>query len=189
MQQASGRAHDQLRAAEGNLADAESVLARAEREAPARLAQAFVTGGRIGDGGPVEHARSNVSTIQTEIDHLGAVEEALAIEIGKVRGTLRTLTAQRYAAMSELVTTDPAYHSLLAAHSEGWARLRTVRIALQAVNKGLGGAIPQALLDLSQHAEPLEERVGYPVDKQFVSAWSDAMAALEQDADVELPHV
>jgi hypothetical protein len=55
------------------------------------------------------------------------------------------------------------------------------------VQAALHGYMPQNFMDEAVRSEPLGERVGFSVDYGFVGAWASAMAALEQDADPELP--
>jgi hypothetical protein len=55
------------------------------------------------------------------------------------------------------------------------------------VQTSLHGQMPQNLMDEAQRSEPLEVRVGYPVDLALVTAQHTAMAALEIDPDAELP--
>jgi hypothetical protein len=57
------------------------------------------------------------------------------------------------------------------------------------VQAALHGQMPQRLMDEAHRAEPLEERVGSPVDPQPIERWAAALAALELDADAELPQV
>jgi hypothetical protein len=89
--------------------------------------------------------------------------------------------------MAQIVTTSEEYKALVAQHTDAWMRLRTVKEALRTVQSGLHGQLPQRWADEAFRSEPLEIRVGYPVDLQLVTAWQTALAALEQDADAELP--
>jgi hypothetical protein len=87
----------------------------------------------------------------------------------------------------ELVCTSPEYSALLQAHTDAWMRLRSVKTALRIVSAGLHGYGTQSTMDEPHKVEPLEPRVGFPIDQALVGAWQTAMAQLEVDADVELP--
>jgi hypothetical protein len=68
--------------------------------------------------------------------------------------------------MAQIVCTSPEYQALIEQHTAAWQRLRTVKTALKTVQAALHGQMPQRLMDEAHRAEPLEERVGYPVDPQ-----------------------
>jgi hypothetical protein len=68
-----------------------------------------------------------------------------------------------------------------------WKQLRSVKTALKAVSSGLNGYMPQNFTDIAYLSEPLEPRVGYGVDENFVGGWAEALAQLADDADVDLP--
>lgn len=189
LEEAKDRAHQQIFIAERQRSDAESALAEAERDEPSRLANSFINGTRIADGGPVARHREQVASAQSEVDKLNAVEEALATEIEKVESSLQSLRVAHLTALSEFVVSSPEYHSLLAAHSSAWTHLRTIRTALRSVASGLHGYLPQHFYNQAERTEPLEERFEFPVDKEFVQAWASAMSALDEDADVELPQL
>jgi chromosome segregation ATPase len=186
LEEAQTRAHDQLRDAEHALSDAESALQRVNRDEQSRLAYQFVNNGAVDDD-PVADAKAIVTTAQAEVERLEKVETALASEVDRVQATLRTLRVTQYTIMTELVCGSNEYRSLIEAHTAAWQRLRTIKTALKTVSAGLHGQMPQALMDEALRAEPLEVRVGFPVDAVFVDAWVNALAALENDASAELP--
>jgi hypothetical protein len=105
---------------------------------------------------------------------LERVEPALAGEIDSVRSTLRQLRNNLYSAMAELVTGSDEYQQLLQAHTAAWMRLRTIKTALRTVTAAMHGQLPQRLMDEAQRSEPLDVRVGYPIDDVLVGAWADA---------------
>jgi hypothetical protein len=182
------RAHEQLRTAEDRLAGAEMALERVVAEEPQRLAHAYVTNGEV-DADPVASAQSEVNTSQSEVTRLKRIEAAVTGEVERSQSTLRTLRASHYAAMAELVCTSPEYLALVAEHAAAWMRLRTVKQALRVVQAALKGQLPHQYENEAVRSEPLEPRVGFDVG-ELVTAWADAMSALEQgDADVELPSI
>jgi hypothetical protein len=116
-----------------------------------------------------------------------SVRAALAGEVEHRQASLRQLRNAQYAAMSEIVCSGAEYQALLEQHTAAWQRLRTVKTALKAVQAGLHGQMPQRVADEALRSEPMEVRAGFPIDPNLVGAWSDAMAALETDADAPLP--
>jgi hypothetical protein len=180
------RAHEQLHEARRRLSDAQSALRKATAEEPSRLANAYLSNGAVEDD-PVAIAKSNVSAAQTEVSRLGKVEAALSLEIERSQAALRTHRVVQYELMAEIVTSSDEYRLLIESHRNAWRQLRSIKTALKIVAAGLEGYLPQKYLDESGVAEPLEERVGYPIDNALVSAWREAMAQLAEDADTELP--
>jgi chromosome segregation ATPase len=179
------RAHEQLRAAERKLADAQDALRHAERDEPARLAAQFIDGQTVDD--PIADAKLIASAAQSEVSRLGRTEAALASEIERSQATLRSHRVVQYELMAEIVTSSDEYRLLVEQHRAAWKQLRSVKEALKVVSAALHGYLPQRYLDEVGRAEPLEERIGYSIDNALVSAWQDAMAALEHDSETDLP--
>ena len=185
LEQAQVRAREQSWHIASQLAEVRGDLQRVTSDERRRLAYEFVNDGELAD--PVADAKSRVATAQAESDRLTEVEAALAGEVEHTQASLRQLRANQYAAMSEIVCTSREYQALLEEHTAAWQRLRTVKMALKTVQGSLHGQMPQNLMDERLRAEPLEVRIGFPIDPNLVGAWSDAMAALETDADAPLP--
>ena len=53
----------------------------------------------------------------------------------------------------------------------------------------MDGYMPNDLLMRSQVSEPIDERVGYGIDREVVERWRTAVDALTTDADAELPEI
>jgi hypothetical protein len=181
------RAHDQLREAEHRLSGTETGLRQVSREERTRLAYAYVNDSAELSDNPVAAAQAAVNAATVEVSRLREVEAALAGEIDRARAELRQSESAQHAAMSDLVCASPEYLALVAQHSAAWQRLRTVKAALVEVTRALKGAQPQRWVDEAIRSEPLEERIGYPVDREFLGQWALAMAQLENDAEAALP--
>ena len=121
-----------------------------------------------------------------QLEKLEAVERALEEQITATQIEIRAKARQRDAALSDYVVASAAYQQLLQAHVDAWRTLRTVKATLAAVSVGCR-QLPQRYAEEPNRSEPTEERVGYPMSRELVSAWSDALAALAEDADAELP--
>jgi hypothetical protein len=152
----------------------------------ARLVDAYVTNGRF-DANPVASAQADFNAAQAEVDRLEKVEAALAAEIERFEAHLRHLRVTLYASMARgglfqsrvpethrttLHGVDaPAQCQNGTDHSPGWS--------------SWADALP--LTEEANRSEPLEARVGSPVDSGFVRAWQEALAQLETDANAPLP--
>jgi len=139
------------------------------------------------DADPVADATAIVTAARADVKRLEETEAAMTREIERVQSGLRQRRVDQYAAKSEIICASPEYRALMEAHTEAWKRLRTVKKALAEVVTGCHGQLPQRFMDEPNRSEPLEIRVGFQVDANLVGAWADAMAALELDADAELP--
>ncbi len=49
--------------------------------------------------------------------------------------------------------------------------------------------MPQRLAGEASRSEPLEERIGFPIDRDFLGAWSTAPENLLHDPDAPLPNI
>jgi hypothetical protein len=132
-------------------------------------------------------ATANVTSTTAEAAKFDKIERAISGEIDKLQITVRTLTHNVYAAMADLIVASDEYAMLRQQHADAWLRLRSVKTALRAVSSGLHGYMPQNLADIAYLSEPMEERVGYPVERDLVNGWAAALAQLADDADQELP--
>jgi chromosome segregation ATPase len=183
---ARNRAREQGNAAASALYDSRAALRQAGRDERSRLAYAFVNAeGELAD--PVADARAAVSAAEAETARLDKIEAALIAEIGDVQAELNQLRTARDVAMSAVVCASPQYEALILQHKTAWQTLRTIKTALAVVERGLRGAIPNDLIAMASRSEPVEERVGFPLDRRFVAAWAAALRDLETDADAALP--
>jgi hypothetical protein len=135
----------------------------------------------------VAKATATAAAFQAEVDQLSKVEAALADEIDKIQGSLRTLTHSVYQCMADVITASDEYGLLVASHTETWGRLRSIKTALRTVTQGLHGYLDQRHAEEAFRSEPTEERVGYPVDQDLVGAWREALAQLADDSETDLP--
>jgi chromosome segregation ATPase len=186
LEQAQERAHQQMWEAESRLAGAKGAQERAAREERQSLAYRCANNDALTDD-PVAAAKVATEAAQAEVDQLQRVEAALAGEIDKIQPALRTYRANMHAAIAEIVIASDEYAMLIEQHAAAWKQLRSIKTALRAVVAGLHGQMPQRYMDEPDRSEPLEPRVGYPVDNALISGWAEALAALEQDASAELP--
>jgi YD repeat-containing protein len=186
LEQAQTRAREQSWHMASNLAEVTDALQRVTSDERRRLAYEFANDAELAD--PVSDARSRVATAQSEADRLTEVEAALAAEVERTQSALRQLRANQYDEMAQIVCTSDEYGSLIEEHTAAWQRLRTVKTALKTVQSALHGQMPQSFMDEALRAEPLEVRIGFPVDPEPIERWAAALAALEQDANAELPN-
>jgi hypothetical protein len=181
------RAHTQAQEARSRHAAAGRALQLARREAPQRLAYAFIEGGDPAADDPAEAAGAEVAAAQAEIERLDAVETALDGEIGRVQASLHNLRTRHLTIVSDLVCQSPEYLGLVAAHRRAWFQLRSAKTALRAVSAAMHGYLPQSFMDEASLVEPIEPRIGYAVDTALVEGWQIALARLEIDAYAPLP--
>jgi chromosome segregation ATPase len=187
--EAQSRARDQLRHAQSKLTDATDKLNSAARDERSRLAYEFLNSDTI-TADPVSDAKLNVEASESEVLHLTNTEAGLSDEISRVQASLRDHRMTLWTAMSAVIIDSPEYQSLLEQHRLAWKQLRSIKVALGAISAGLHGQLPHRYADIVNVSEPLEDKIlGFPVDKEFVATWADALAQLEVDADAALPSV
>jgi hypothetical protein len=58
---------------------------------------------------------------------------------------------------------------------------------MRAIVQALEGFAPKELLDKISVTEPLDIRVGYGVDEDFVNQWKYSLEQLQVDPEAELP--
>jgi hypothetical protein len=132
-------------------------------------------------------AQGAVDSAQAQLRQADAIADALEQEIQHVTGTLARRQAELRQALANLVADSPAFTALLKANDEAWQRLRSIRVCFGAIHDIVGAYIPQNISSRWQAVEPLDERIGYEVDQDLIGAWREALQALLQDADAELP--
>jgi DNA repair exonuclease SbcCD ATPase subunit len=186
LEAARERARESSWAASRKINEAETALRQARAEEPTRLAYEFASGG-MNAVSSISSAQLALEAAQAEASQIERIEGALDSELIQVTNRLQRAQAAVHRALADLVCSSTEYQSLLEQHTAAWQRLRTIKVALRTIQTALRGEYPQRLAELIALSEPLEERVGYPVDAAFVGAWADALAQLEQDADAELP--
>lgn len=188
LEDARVRAREDRWALGSRLRDAQYELSRAQAEERSRIAYAYTNQQAVRDEiTPVESAKLTLDRVQSEYDHIETVEASLDTEIPQVQSALRQLRNDQYTAISQIVCNSDEYEALLTAHTAAWRHLRSIKETLRTVQAGLHGQMPHALYDMASRSEPLEIRVGYPVDPELVTAWATSMSALENDADAPLP--
>jgi chromosome segregation ATPase len=189
LEEAQDRVHRQLWQAQSRLQNEEATLRRVTHDEGQRKVYAYLNNDAP-DADPVADATAMVDTAQDEVARLAELETGLVNEISRVQANLRQLHTDQYAALAEIIVGSPEYAALLEAHKAAWMRLRTVKKALQEVVTGCHAQLPQRFADEPLRAEPLEsDRVGFPVDAEFVGSWTAALGELANDADAELPQV
>jgi chromosome segregation ATPase len=187
LEEAQSKAHREMWHASSKLQDAEETLRRATRDEGQRRVYSYLNN-EAPDTDPVAEATQIVNAARAEVARLEKLEADMAAEISRVQASLRDRRIVYHGVLAELVTHSPEYQALIASHKAAWQRLRTVKTALRTVTHGLHGHVEQRFIDEAEISEPLEIRVGYPVDAEFVGAWQKAMSQLEVDADADLPH-
>jgi DNA repair exonuclease SbcCD ATPase subunit len=187
LEAAQSKAREQRRQIQSRLSDAQEGLRVAHAEERSALAYSFAATGKMDGADPVAAAQSVVSRCEAELDQVNRIEDAISGEIDQLQGTLRNLQHDIWRAAANLVVASDEYQLLIASHKAAWQQLRSVKTALRMVQSNLHGYLPSNFAEIADSGEPLEERVGYPVDQNLVGAWSMAVAELEKDPTVELP--
>jgi hypothetical protein len=136
---------------------------------------------------PISSAQLALEAAQAEASQIERIEGALDSELIQVTNRLQARQAAVHRALADLVCSSAEYQSLLEQHTAAWQRLRTIKVALRTIQTALRGEHPQRLAELIGLSEPLEVRVGYPVDNELVGAWRAALQNLLIDPDAELP--
>jgi hypothetical protein len=132
-------------------------------------------------------AQLKLEAAQAEASQIERIEAALDADLAAVNNRLQRCQDAVHAALADLVCNSAEYQRLLEQHRAAWHRLRTVKVTLRTIQKALHGEWPEHLATEIDRGEPLDVRVGYPVDDKFVGAWAEALANLPVDPDSELP--
>jgi putative ABC transport system substrate-binding protein len=143
------------------------------------------TGDPVGSGLVAALARpgANLTGMSILTKETGA--KRLEFQLQRAVGTL---THSVYAVMADIVSASDEYQLLRQSQKDAFTKLRSVKLALRAVTAGLHGYQPAHLMDEAFLSEPVtERRSGFAVDEDLVGAWAESLAALEQDADTDLP--
>jgi hypothetical protein len=130
---------------------------------------------------------TSVNSCAAEAAKFDKIEKAIAGEIDVLRGRVHTLTHNVYSAMTAVVINSDEYAMLIESHKAAWLQLRSIKTALRAVSSGLNGYMPANLNEVAYLSEPLEERVGFPVNRDLLNGWAAALAQLADDSEAELP--
>jgi hypothetical protein len=183
------RAHDELMEAYRVRDAAERDMTEARKNNPGELVASYL------EGRPTPQASLRLAEAQTEVkraaSHVGHMEEieaALQQEISILKPQLRLSEMRMYSALGNAVADSESFQLLCANMSEAWKRLRTLRTVAANVQKACKGYLPHECDVGLLASEPLEERVGYPVDNAVVATWQTALDDLLEDADTELPN-
>jgi hypothetical protein len=183
------RANVQLRDARPRLSEATRDLEQAQRTAPNRLVDAFVGGAALAaDDAGVIAAEIEAKAAQVEVDRLDKLSAAIGEEIARVQSSMRLLRSTHLERSAAVIAASVEYAGLVAAHSDAYRRLRSIKATLRVVAGSLKGYASQSMQSEPYRDEPTEaDRIGFEVDREFVAQWSEAMAKLEVNADAELP--
>jgi chromosome segregation ATPase len=180
------RAQERLRTARQTLEEAEAALRKLQQNSPTELAYAFANN-ELADQQALTETTTTIDHHRQEQDRLVGIDEALSNEIAQSQVRLRQRQRDLYSVMADVVITSDEYTSLLAEIDATWVRLRSLRVAAIQIQTGLRGYLPTEFERRTQAVEPLEERVGYPVDEDLVRPWAQALSRLSTDADTPLP--
>lgn len=99
-------------------------------------------------------------------------------------------------ALTNVVCTSPEFLTLFDERDQGWIRLRTLCAVFLEILHACAGNMPDKLRMRFLATEPLEAGlkyrgdngiVPYRVDDDLLNAWKEALAALANNADAELP--
>ena len=85
------------------------------------------------------------------------------------------------------VCESPEFLALFTELDDAWARLRGLRKCFSTIQQALSGHMPGPLMSRWQTVVPLDYDVSYPLDEHPADLWSQALAAVQADADAKLP--
>jgi hypothetical protein len=165
-----------------HLDDAEAALRRAQRDEPARVAEAFTN--RSLSRSPLPAAQAAVDKVQAEYNRLLQIEDTIDTELELTHRRIeRGRTALRVS-LGEVVCGSAAFRQLMAAHTEIWGKLRGIRKAFKAIERA--AMLPHGFVwDRSYHLDP--DVKNEPMDETLFKAWTETLARLTTDADADLP--
>ena len=179
------RAGDQLCAAQSTVIEAESILQQTERIDPEHLAYSFAAGETIER--PIAETRARLDRAKSELEHMEEIQQALESEMQRVQGRLRLRRSSVYEALADVVCESPEFARLFSELENTWARLRGLRKCFRAIQDALFGHMPGPVMSRWQTVVPLDYDVSYPLDEHPADLWSQALAAVQADADAKLP--
>jgi chromosome segregation ATPase len=183
------RASAELAQLDSQLIDARAAQAQAGRESQRSRALAYADTGEVAEQDVPEAAAAAVLDSLTSL-HQKRTEIAadLQKEIVAVQRRVEVLKRQVSAQVAQVIESSEEFAALQASFGQAWERLRTVRIALEAVLHLTAGNIGQESYRLLNTSEPLHrDLVGYPWDTKLVTSWEAAVARLATDPDAKLP--
>jgi len=185
LEEAALRASDECRAAYTARDDAEQALRAVQQRNPAELVDAFLANQPI-DHLRLKEAEAKVRHAEAEFQRYQELEKALQAEITRAQSDLRMRAASLHAALAAVICASPQFQQLRADLKAAWFRLRSLRETFAKVQTACAGHMPNDVMG-AMASEPLEERVGFPIDGALVSAWETALTNLLTDPDAELP--
>jgi hypothetical protein len=180
------RAQDQARNTNYQLTTAQAHIERLNREESINLAYRFVNG-EASDSQQLAQTHATLERAQDELTQIVRVETALSAEIGESQRRLQSRQRELHEAVAVAICSSQEFADLLSLIEEAWQWLRSLRIVFNETITACRGNMPAALMSRGQAAQPLEERVGYPINEELVGSWRAALALLPQDADAALP--
>jgi chromosome segregation ATPase len=181
------KAEASLRDAATALANAQDDLTTTRRKRPAELAYGFAAGQELLQlRHSVAEAQALVTRRESEVQHYREILEALEREIAQVEVRLRNCQSAVHEALARVIATSTEFAAFCDELDHAWLRLRSLKVAADAIMVASHGHLPTDVYSKLQAAQPLEERVGYPVE-DIVARWQGALARLLTSADTALP--
>ena len=181
------RAEAELREATAALANAKDDLTTARRKQPAELAYSFAAGHEtLQLRHSIAEASAMVERRDSEVQHYREILDALAKEIEQVEVRLRNHQSRVHEALASVIATSTEFATFCDDLDKTWLRQRSLKVAADAIMVACHGNLPTDIYRRLQAAQPLEERVGYPVE-DIVARWQGALARLLTSADTALP--
>jgi chromosome segregation ATPase len=183
---------DALQRAESELHE----IATQQLEARAELAEAQHPGNVVASYlSNTVVLRHDAAAIEARLDSLHRayadhtqICEALQSELTAAERQVERAQHAVTAAVAAVVEQSAEFQALLAAWPAAWHRLRSLKTTFDAIAKLTSGQLSGETFSLFNRSEPIEERVGYPVDESLASSWQSAVEGLANDAETPLPN-
>jgi hypothetical protein len=131
-------------------------------------------------------AEAKVRHAAAQLDHYQDLVKAIEAEITHAQGDVRLRATDLHSTFAAVVCNSPAFKHLCADLNAARMRLRTLRTVFEQVQTACHGAMSNDVARANAH-QPVEERIGHPVNVEMVQTWWEALQRLADDPDAELP--
>jgi hypothetical protein len=168
------------------LADAEAVLNALRDKETSRVRDAFVNG--KADVSPLPQAEQTVAQVRVNLTKVENLETSIAAEISAVEQRLDHQRHQLDEQIGKVLIASPELAAVNSQIRRCWQRLRSLRGVMAAVNHAIPHSAPDRVLSSWEAVENINP--GDPrdeVDHALIDRWVDAVTALHDDPETELP--
>jgi hypothetical protein len=175
----------------GEVSDLEAELHTTEADEPARRAYQFIAGDTVTAAvSPLTGLQERLAAKRKAYDDNRALEAALDAEIQTGLRAVPQLERQVSAALAEIIMVSPATSSLIAAHREAWAKLRSLRSALSVLASQVMIHAPSGTTEKWLSTQPIEAGVrliatedSFPTDLSLAEGLQQALSNLVADPE------